>query len=91
MVEPTYRLLAKKVVAERKQQTLTVQIRPRAVLAQTVGKMGLKGTPGLNIVRELPGKEGRNGGGGGGGRGGGGGGRGRGGGRGGRGGRGRGQ
>ncbi|GAA5982201.1 hypothetical protein JCM10908_004782 [Rhodotorula pacifica] len=52
------------------------------ILAQTVGKMGLKGTPGLNIVRELPGKEGRGGGGGGGGggRGGGGGGRGRGGG-----------
>ncbi|KWU46315.1 DEAD-domain-containing protein [Rhodotorula sp. JG-1b] len=54
------------------------------VLAQTVGKMGLKGTPGLNIVRELPGKEGGGGGGGRGGHGGGGGGRG--GGRGGRGG-----
>ncbi|TKA55254.1 hypothetical protein B0A53_02224 [Rhodotorula sp. CCFEE 5036] len=71
------------------------------ILAQTVGKMGLKGTPGLNIVRELPGKEGGggggrggNGGGGGGGRGGGRGGRGGGGGGGrggGRGGRGRGQ
>ncbi|GAA5929584.1 hypothetical protein JCM1841_004986 [Sporobolomyces salmonicolor] len=66
------------------------------VLAQTVGKMGLRGTPGLNIVSALPGKEGkpsggRGGGGGGGGGGGRGGGqgsgaRGRGGGRGGRGG-----
>lgn len=24
------------------------------LLAKTVGKMGLKGTPGLNVVRELP-------------------------------------
>ncbi|GAA6051794.1 hypothetical protein JCM3770_004976 [Rhodotorula araucariae] len=46
------------------------------MLASTVGKMGLKGTPGLRIIKELPGKEGggsggRNGGGGrGGGRGG---------------------
>ncbi|GAA5834636.1 hypothetical protein JCM11251_003619 [Rhodosporidiobolus azoricus] len=48
------------------------------LLAQTVGKMNLRGTPGLNIVKELPGKEGRggNGGGRGGGRGGQGGGRG---------------
>ncbi|GAA5941383.1 hypothetical protein JCM3775_004912 [Rhodotorula graminis] len=48
------------------------------MLAQTVSKMGLKGTPGIRLVKELPGKEagggGRNGGGGG--RGGGGGGRG---------------
>ncbi|GAA6043821.1 hypothetical protein JCM8097_002067 [Rhodosporidiobolus ruineniae] len=66
------------------------------ILAQTVGKMGLRGTPGLNIVKELP--NGKTGGGGGrgggqggrGGRGGGGGGRVRGGGGGGRGGRGRG-
>ncbi|GAA6020962.1 hypothetical protein JCM10207_003205 [Rhodosporidiobolus poonsookiae] len=50
------------------------------IMAQTVGKMGLKGTPGLNIVSVLPGKEPRGGSGGGrGGRGGGGGGGGRGG------------
>ncbi|GJN88914.1 hypothetical protein Rhopal_001885-T1 [Rhodotorula paludigena] len=60
------------------------------MLAQTVGKMGLKGTPGLRIVSALPGKEGGNGRGGGGG-GGGRGGRGGGGGGGGRGGAGRGR
>ncbi|PWN28566.1 DEAD-domain-containing protein [Jaminaea rosea] len=48
------------------------------LLAQTVGKMSLKGVPGINVVRQLPGKEGGapSRGGGGGGRGGGRGGRG---------------
>ncbi|CAO1625489.1 unnamed protein product [Jaminaea pallidilutea] len=40
---------------------------PPPLLAKTVGKMGLKGVPGLNIVRELPGMGGGRGGGGGGG------------------------
>lgn len=37
--------------------------------SSAVGKMGLKGVPGLNIVRELPGREGGNSNGRGGGRG----------------------
>ncbi|KAE8264931.1 hypothetical protein A4X09_0g6818 [Tilletia walkeri] len=31
------------------------------LLAKTVGKMGLRGTPGLNVVRELPGQQGQEG------------------------------
>ncbi|KAL9933416.1 hypothetical protein V8E36_007592 [Tilletia maclaganii] len=45
---------------------------PPPLLTKTVGKMGLKGTPGLNVVKQLPHKEGDGGSGSGGGGGGGG-------------------